>query len=168
MRKEEKEVLKKKSWLMKTLWKICRSRHRPMKLHRCRFEDNVEAAEFNARWLKHYRWDLSEAIEKQKGTMLEPGSEFRKWETVKSLWERHTNCDKLREILMNGLTYPLEKLSEEQRKDDLEHMVVRGNHKSAQFPKINAETLRKNYEDEIKWGWILPIPKRILRKLKGA
>ena len=163
-----RKELENRSWLIRTLHKICRSKCKPMRLHKCRFENTKEAADFNGRWLKHYKWDLCEAIKRQKGTMLEPGSEFRKWETIRELWSKHENGEKLGKIIEQGLTYPLDTLPENKRKKDLDHMVARGNHKSAEFPEINKQTLMKNYTDETEKGWMLPIPKRSLEKLKGA
>ena len=71
-------------------------------------------------------------------------------------------------IITKGLSYPLTELSEQERLTDLKHMIKRGNHKSAQKPFINAHTLAKNYAKEVTNGWMLPIPKRCLLKLKGA
>ena len=47
-------------------------------------------------------------------------------------------------------------------------MIKKGNHKSAEIPQINAQTLQKNYTKEVERGWMLPIPKSCLKKLKGA
>ena len=57
-----------------------------MKQHKCIFKDTEAAAKHNSKWLKHYHWDLERAIEHQKGTMLETGSEFRQAETIQPLF----------------------------------------------------------------------------------
>ena len=75
---------------------------------------------------------------------------------------------KLHEIISTGVHYPLEEITEEERYHDLEHMVKRGNHKSALAPANNAKTLLSNYHKEVENGWMLPIPARCLQKLKGA
>lgn len=67
-----------------------------------------------------------------------------------------------------GVHYPLKEISEEERKEDLEHIIRRGNHKSAIIIHKNASTLISNYEKKVENGWMLPILSRCLPKLKGA
>ena len=55
---------------------------------------------------------------------------------MRRLWEKHPNWEKLKEIITDGVTYPLEDLPEDKRKEDLDHMVARGNHKSAKGKKL--------------------------------
>lgn len=59
----------------------------------------------------------------------------------------------------------MEEISEETRKEDLKHMIERGNHKSA---LMNTQTLDDNYTKEVNHGWMLPILKHSLTILKGA
>ena len=65
--------------------------------------------------------------------MMETGSEFREVEVLEPLWQRHKFWPNMKKIVTEGLTYPLEEISEETRKEDLQHMIQRGNHKSAQM-----------------------------------
>ena len=74
----------------------------------------------------------------------------------------------MREIITEGIDYPLEDLSEDERIRDLDHLIERGNHRSAMKPIENFETLKRNYEAEVQKGWMLPIPVTCLRKVKGA
>ena len=87
--------------------------------HKCKFVNDWESAKFNERWLKHYRWDLEVALDRQKGTMVHPGSEYREVNIVEELWRRHELWPKMRRILEEGVDYPLEEISEEERKNDL-------------------------------------------------
>ena len=159
---------KHSSWLMRMIARVISTPSPRMKLHKARFENTAEAAVHNARWLKHYQWDLPRALIRQKGTIMEPGSEFRDWETLEPLWVAHRHWPKMKEIISKGVNYPLDPITEEERQADLEHMILRGNHKSAQVPVENAATLLSNYEKEVENGWMLPIPSRCLSKLKGA
>ena len=120
----EKENDESLSWLMQRLTDIVTSKSQRMREHKCVFEDNMGAAEVNAKWLKYYKWDLEEAIRRQKGTMVHPGSEFRDVEVVEELWRRHEYWPKMRSIMKNGIDYPLEQLTEEERKGDLEFMIA--------------------------------------------
>ena len=131
-----KSSRKRESWLMETIRETLGDRPASRRIHKCRFENTMAAARFNAKWMKHYGWDLKKALEKQKGTMLSPGSEFREAEKVRRLWGKHPNWKKLKEIITDGVTYPLEDLPEDKRKEDLDHMVARGNHKSAKGKKL--------------------------------
>ena len=84
--------------------------------------------------------------------MVHPGSEFREVSVVEELWRRHELWPKMRRILEEGVEYPLEDISEEERKNDLEYMMCRGNHKSSMEPRVNTETLKKTmgrrYEED--------------------
>ena len=117
--------------------------------------------------LKHYRWDLVKAVDRQKGTIAHPGSEFREMSVVEELWKDHESWTKMKSIMTDGVDYPLVDIVEEDRRNDLDHMIKCGNHMSARKPQVNAETLRQNYKSEVDKGWMLPIPERCLHKLKG-
>ena len=121
----------------------------------------------DARWLNHYKWDLVKAIKNQVRTILDPGSEFRKEEVLKPLWENHEHWPRMRQMISLGVDYPLEEVSPTDQKSDLEHMIKRGNHKSV-LENENAKTLLKNYTAEVERGWMLPLPVYCLRKLAGA
>ena len=115
---------KQRSWLMTTLAKIMATKSARMKDHKCIFENTTNAASHNGRWLKHYKWDLTNALTKQAGTMIDPGSEFRSKEVLKELWGQHKHWSKMEQIISVGLEYPLEEISEEDRKKDLVHMMA--------------------------------------------
>ena len=51
----------------------------------------------------------------------------------------------MKEFITAGVTYNLEVVSEEERRKDIDHMIKRGNHKSAESPVANAEALKNNY-----------------------
>ena len=67
---------------MRALTKVVFTPAQKMRSHKCRFADEWEAAKFNEKWLRHYKWDLEEAIRRQEGTMVHPGSEFRSVELM--------------------------------------------------------------------------------------
>ena len=73
----------------------------------------------------------------------------------------------MKDIVQNGITYQLDDISEKERKLDLDHMIARGNHKSASSPE-NIKSLLENYEKEVKYGWMLPITVECVKKIKGA
>ena len=95
--------------------------------HKCRFRDDWESAELNEKWFKHYRWDLVKAVDRQKGTIAHPGSEFREMSVVEELWKDHESWTKMKSIMTDGVDYPLVDIVEEDRRNDLDHMIKCGN-----------------------------------------
>ena len=159
---------KEKRWLMKILYKVSNSKAKAMRKHGCKFDNTKDAIKHNGKWLKHYKWDLTYAIKQQAGTMLEPGSESRKSGLLEQLWGKYEYWSKMKKIINEGLSYPLVDLPEESRKQDLDYMIKRGNHKSTTATKLNYETLKTNYAKEVVSGWMLPLPVDCLQKVKGA
>ena len=100
--------------------------------------------------------------------MLQVGSEFRETQVLGPLWGKQKYWQKIEQFINEGIAYPLEPMSPETQKDDLKYMVERGNRKSVTTPKLNEETLMKNYDNEVVHGWMLPIPKEKVQKLEGA
>ena len=63
--------------------------------------------------------------------MLKPGSEFRITQTLHTLLSDQEHWENMEKIISDSVSYPLEYLPETMRKEDLEHMIKRGNHKSS-------------------------------------
>ena len=133
-----------KSWLMATIRTIMNSTGKIILPHKYKFENTREAAKHNTTLLKKSKYDFVRAMQKELGTILEPGSEFRKHTDLQPLFSKHQHWPAMRDIISKGVNYNLEELSEETRKEDLEYMMKRGNHKSASEPE-NEPTLIKNY-----------------------
>ena len=74
----------------------------------------------------------------------------------------------MKQIISEGVSYPLTEITEEERVGDLDHMMRRGNHKSARTPHENVTTLKENYAKEVRNGWMMPLPASCLKKLQGA
>ena len=64
--------------------------------------------------LKKNRYDFSRALakEKEKGTILEPGSEFIPTQSLYQLFSKHEYWDKIHDIIRTGVSYPLDDLPE--------------------------------------------------------
>ena len=76
---------------------------------------------------------------------MEPGLEFRRAADLESLFNHHQHWLAMKPILTKGVSYVLDEISKETRKEDLAYMMRRGNHQSASDPD-NAPTLAKNYK----------------------
>ena len=157
----------KESWLVHTIGSIIRQSDRSINQHKFQFVNNRDAAKFNTRILKRYKYDLVAAMRNEKGTMLEPGSEFRLAKTLEPLLKHHNNWLKFKKIITEGVNYNLEDIPDRTRRSDLLAQLARGNHKSASEPE-NKPTLIKNYDKEVSYGWMIPITKECKTKLKGA
>ena len=57
--------------------------------------------------------------------------------------------------------------TEEEQLLDIEHMITKGNHKSAK-DKDNIDALKRNYAKEVEKGWMIPIMVSALTKLQFA
>jgi len=154
------------SWLMGTIKPIIDSADRVMLPHKYIFTTNHEAAKLNTKLLKRDKYDLTKALARAKGTMLESGSEFRTKETVEPLFHHHEHWNNMSKIISEGLDYLLTDLPDIVLKADVVAMIDRGNHKSATVPDVE-HTLLKNYTKEVKYGWMLPITLESVAKIKG-
>jgi len=77
----------------------------------------------------------------------------------------HPNWQALKEILTNGVTFPLLPISPEDSKLDMEFHASRGNHKSA---AKNQAALEKIIENDISKGFALPLLKEVLFNIPNA
>ena len=157
----------KKSWLIHTVQTIVTSVDKVIQPHHYRFVNSREAAKFNTKILKRSKYDLSLALKKEKGSMMEPGSEFRSKPVLEPLFIHHEFWEKMGKIVSEGVSYPMEDIAIDEQKSDLLKMIDRGNHKSA-TQKENNPTLVKNYDNEVKHGWMLPVTIESLNRIKGA
>ena len=83
-----------KSWLVHTIQTIVTSVGKVMQLHHYRFENSRDAAKFNIKILKRSKYDLNLALMKEKGSMMEPDSEFRSKSILGSLFKHHEHWGK--------------------------------------------------------------------------
>lgn len=95
------------SWLVTQLTEICQDKGQDLAMCSFRFENSIEAAEWNADVLTSYNNDFEKAIANNKKTIVAPGSEFRKLATIKELWQFRENWTEIEEILTKGCIYPL-------------------------------------------------------------
>ena len=158
---------KKDSWLVKAIKGIISSTDKVINKHKYKFENSRDAAKFNTKLLKKYQYDLTVALKREKGTILEAGSEFRPIKDLKPLFSNHVHWNKMEKIITEGITYNIPEIPEEDRISDLEAMITRGNHKSAKESE-NISTLLDNYEKEVRYGWMLPVTIESVKKIKGA
>ena len=160
-------LLSTMSWLVHTINEITKKPNKTIKRHKVKFENTKRAAEYNAKLLKHCKHNLTTLLKKEKGTMIQPGSEFRLASDIEPLFRHHKLWKKMKKIVEEGVDYPLEEVPNETIKQDLHEMIKRGNHQSAQI-KSNEQSLLTNYAKEVEHGWMLPTTTESILKLQGA
>jgi len=153
------------SWLVHQLSILGDTTESTPKKHKFMFKNTREAAKYNTKLIKFNGYDLEKTIMKQKHTILSPGSEFRHVSHIQKLLENHEDWPLFRDILTKGCDYKLEEEpNEKTRMEDLQSMLQRGNHKSAQSIE-NAAAVSKAFEKEVSRGWLLPITIESLTKI---
>ena len=95
--------------------------------------------------MKKDRYDFTKALRREKGSIMEYGSEFREVGKLKPLMWDHKHWKIMSTIMSEGVRYSLEDLPEKTRKTYLTYMMARGNHKSAADSE-NMPTLLKKYQ----------------------
>ena len=118
------------------------------------FELSDNAAKKNWEELQKFQ-NLGEAISAQQDSPLGYGSEFRSSTDLKPIFHLHPLWPRLKSILDNGFSFPLEPLSAEIRRKDLLEGIKFGNHKGSAKHKSVLNTL---VEKDVKYGYSLVLP----------
>jgi len=129
------------------------------------FHNSEEAKIQNTNILRRFNFDITAAINAQPNSMVSFGSEFRDPLDLEPLLFHQPNWQALKEILTNGVTFPLLPISPEDSKLDMEFHASRGNHKSA---AKNQAALEKIIENDISKGFALPLLKEVLFNIPNA
>ena len=132
-----------------------------------RFDTSKEAIEFNAKLLEEFDLDLGKLIEAHRGSTLDYGSEFRSVRELTPLLGRHPNFATLAEYMTNGMPYLFSREIDPATKlDELETLIRRGNHKSAQDETDQVVLLLG--KDVRGHGFSVPLPVRLVPAISGA
>ncbi len=149
------------SWLAIEIEKLLNMKSR-MANSKFKFEVNSEAASSNFIKLAKNDFKLEELLNPEKRCMTSYGSEFKEVNELEGLLSKHHRWNDLKEKLTKGCEYHLEDLPEDQRLQDLQERIERGNHKSAEkHDKFLSDAMKK----EIEIGWALIIPEEEAMKI---
>lgn len=128
------------------------------------FELTREAALRNFCILQRYNGDIGTAIAHQLHTPLGYGSEFRPVNTLEKLLHLHPHWCKFKQLLTTGSDWPLDPISDADRRADINAALKFGNHKEA----IKNPTLLKSLVlDDVTHGFALPLPLEKIHRLQG-
>ena len=93
--------------------------------------DEHQSLADNAELLERFGFDLTELLDHFTDTAMGYGSEFRPTEQLNKVFEGHPSFGFFRTVLKEGMDYFFEsEISEEQRVQELDANLERGNHKS--------------------------------------
>jgi len=129
------------------------------------FKRCPSAAQHNAKVLESHNFELNKVIQAQHPSQISYGSEFRPSSSLKRLLSDHPLWPRLKSILDEGATFPLQDVDDDSRHIDLQFHLERGNHKS--LTKFE-EFIDPVITEDIQRGFALPLPIEILPKLSGV
>jgi hypothetical protein len=128
------------------------------------FELSQTPASHNLDVLSKYQSDLSKALEANKSSPLGYGSESRHPNELRKIFGLHLLWPQMKQILINGSKWLLDKLSKESWQKDLINALAFGNHKGA---SAKPELLRLLISKDVKYGYSLPIPLSCIKSIPG-
>jgi hypothetical protein len=123
------------------------------------------AAAHNASVLQAFDFDLNRVILNQHPSQISYGSEFHPSCVLERLLIDHPLWPRLKRILDEGASFPLQDISEPIRQIDLKFHLDRGNHKSL---SKYSEFITPVITEDIERGFALPLPLDVPHRLKGA
>jgi hypothetical protein len=95
------------------------------------FELNGKAALQNLAILSKYEFDLHKALDANKNSPLNPGSEFRAPDNLSKAFSLHPLWQRMNLVLADGSKWPLVHISEDARQQDVLDALTFGSHKGA-------------------------------------
>ncbi len=130
------------------------------------FDISPEHLVSNTQLLEHADYDITRLLAQHQHTTLGFGSEFRPIEQLRRVIGNHPHFGELVSILENGMSYRYShEISEEARKCEVQAMLLRGNHKSAEDESEQAKRLLLK---DVHHGFSLPVLPNIVSKIPGA
>ena len=124
------------------------------------------AAMENFKVLSDNDMDLDKIIRSSAFSSISYGSEFKDSSLLELIFSKHPHWLKMKDILDNGSSFPLEEISEQDRLGDLQGAISKGNHKSASDE--HEPILTRKIEVEVKRGWTIPLMRSHISKLPKA
>jgi hypothetical protein len=120
----------------------------PLSPNPWQFERTPAAATHNTALLQSHNFDTKRATQQIHNTTLSYGSEFKPAHILEPLLCHHQHWPSFKDIVNNGVSYPLAPLLESDCLLDLKALTEQGNHKSAQTPE-NKAALHKAFDKEV-------------------
>ena len=105
---------------------------------------NKKAVQHNGNILECNRFNLSQIIDKNRGSTMQYGSEFHPTAMLDKIFHSHRYWKRVRTNLEKGVHYNVKKLTKKKREENLRRALAYGNHKSAKDrPEACLELMEK-------------------------
>jgi hypothetical protein len=130
------------------------------------FDVTNQAIQHNSGLLKDCNFDLARFLHANQNSTLAFGSEFRPVAQLETILSQHPNFDFFKQVLAIGMEFHFDQEpTETQRLAEVDEMMVRGNHQSAQE---SEDDVRRLLPKDVHHGFLLPVNLDIIQNLKGA
>jgi hypothetical protein len=139
------------AWLMEAVEEIANTEAPAPKAPPVSFDLSKEAVLHNTELLSDSNLSMESLLMKHQDTTLGFGSEFRPLDQLELVLGQHPNFPFFADVLANGMSHHFtEELSDEQRRAEVDAMILRGDHKSVQQ---ESEAVRKLLEKDVLHGF---------------
>jgi hypothetical protein len=160
------DFFKPPAWLLQTVREIAQDKVETPQGPPIQFSMDHAAAKYNSELLETEGLDFEKFLDRNRKTTLHYGSEFRPLRQLVKLLGLHPNFPELKKILSKGMDYRFTSpLPEATRVQELQAMIDRGNHKSAEQ---RAEHVEKALGKDVLHGFSMPILPETVLKIEGA
>ena len=129
-----------------------------------KFGISHKSASHNWKVLQSFN-NLGEALTKDGSSFTKYGSEFRPISTLHRIFKHHPLWDRLRNIMLHGIRFPISPIDTTTEKLDLDAALLFGNHKGVQH---NPQFFDDLNEKDVTAGFSIPIPLQNIRRINGA
>ncbi len=128
------------------------------------FSVEAQAANKNYCIMRRFDNNLGKALKAQQDLPLGYGFEFQKADVLEPLFHLHPKWERFKNLLNNGLVWPLAEISKEKRVKDVEEALTFGNHKGA---TKQPDLLKLLVNNDIIHGFALPLPLNKIARIQG-
>jgi hypothetical protein len=131
-----------------------------------RFDTSPESLRHNTQLLASLNFDFEEFMAQNQNTTIGYNSEFRPVAQTEKVFGKHPHFEFVRSIAEGGMDYRVsETLTETERQSELDVVLKRGNHKSAEAELPTAVRLLGK---DVRHGFSLPFLREAVRLIPDA
>ena len=164
----EDDTFRPPPWFLASIATIATTKVDPLSLTPFQYEVSVAGAahHIGKELLARAGFDLGRILDAHQGSTLGCGCEFRPPDQLRPLLGRHRNFRAIEHLLTYGMSYHSKvELTEAERTEELNNMLIRGNHKS-----VTAESERVSalLAKAVTHGFSICLPTDTIRLILGA
>lgn len=150
--------------MMEAITRIAQSNVPVPQKPRFHFSTSPMDLETNAKLLHDSGFDIEKCLEQEAGSTMSFGSEFRPLDQLRQVLGKHDNFGFMEEVVRKGMSYHFkEAISENDREEERDAMLERGNHKSA---SENLQKAQELLQKDVRHGFSIPFPAHLVPRIK--